>query len=440
MRSIFWTSKLRYRFIIFTLCFFSSRILVAFLLGSSRAFAPDEAGYVETFKSLYGLSESLGEFRSGAWWATNDFFLRVLYFPALALNVFGIESQTVLRIYSMLISYAAFSLLLFSGKAIFNKLSFWSTFTIAHVPTVILWTTLGLRESFILFALIILYLCMQGSNIFNLSYKIIFGVGVFVLVNTKLYLFIEFYISLCVFLSLSLFMRKFRIHSLLAVVIASICGLTFALGIQPVRSSIVNYANSILIGKPIVASNPLPELAQTGDTKPGHGDASLEVTRSTTERLLNDNLNSGSLAARIILEIKTLSIVSSEKSQNSVLTPANLSNGNEVVKSIFEFLLYPNFFRDNGTEFLNILGIFDFPFWIFTYALFIAAIFNIRGHGWSPNVIIWTMFALVFLIISTTIETNVGTALRHRFILIILLNFVIVESVKMLNPHARNRH
>lgn len=428
-------SNAQFRFFLFTFVFFGNRVILNLLLGPSRALAPDEDGYVETFKSIYELSENDGEFRSGAWWATSDFVLRAIYFPARILVFFGIEPQTALRIYSSMTAYVSFIAILHFGRAIFYSSTFWLTFIIANVPTVILWTTLGLRESFIFLSLTLLFLSIQGTNILKLPGKIAFGVGVGIFANVKVYLFIEFFFSLLVCFIVCLIVRKARKQAVIAIVFSSLFGFTFVLGNQPVVLSGVNYVKSISQERPDEQSNPQNFLSKEEPIKP-----SFNMSSSTTERLLDHKSNSTTLASKILLAIKSNHLFYSDKYENANLSPTNLSEFDKFIKSSINFLLYPNFFRDNGTVFLNVLGVFEFPFWLMIYIYFITSIALLRWNELSYSMLLGLVTVLVFIGVSATIETNIGTALRHRFVLILFLYFLILEATKILKSRTRKSH
>ena len=95
-------------------------------------------------------------------------------------------------------------------------------------------------------------------------------------------------------------------------------------------------------------------------------------------------------------------------------------SSNPSIKSSLKFLFVPFIFLDNGSLFLNIQSV-ETPVWLFIYALFFVGLYQIirKRRELDYAVTIATLFALEFVAISALTEINVGTALRHRSLLLI---------------------
>jgi len=102
------------------------------------------------------------------------------------------------------------------------------------------------------------------------------------------------------------------------------------------------------------------------------------------------------------------------------LQQAGLKKPLQVLKSSAKFLLIPFIFIDNGSLFLNIQSI-ETPIWLFIYGLFFVGLYQVahRRREFDYAVMMATLFALEFVAISALTEINVGTALRHRSLLLI---------------------
>ena len=86
-------------------------MLFAALLGRFFAFAPDEAGYLSTFRDLYGSSlETNPQYNSG-WIAAPKVFLWITYLPARILNLLGVPDILSIRILSIALSALSLYLL-----------------------------------------------------------------------------------------------------------------------------------------------------------------------------------------------------------------------------------------------------------------------------------------------------------------------------------------
>jgi len=112
------------------------------------------------------------------------------------------------------------------------------------------------------------------------------------------------------------------------------------------------------------------------------------------------------------------SVVENQKKLS--LQQAGLKNPLQVLESSAKFLLVPFIFIDNGSLFLNIQSI-ETPIWLFIYVLFFVGLYQVirRRRELDYAVMVATLFALEFVAISALTEINVGTALRHRSLLLI---------------------
>ena len=109
-----------------------------------------------------------------------------------------------------------------------------------------------------------------------------------------------------------------------------------------------------------------------------------------------------------------------ENQKQLALQQAGLKKPLKVLESSAKFLLVPFIFIDNGSLFLNIQSI-ETPIWLFIYGLFFFGLYQVirRRHELDYAVMIATLFAFEFVTISALTEINVGTALRHRSLLLI---------------------
>ena len=123
--------------------------------------------------------------------------------------------------------------------------------------------------------------------------------------------------------------------------------------------------------------------------------------------------------SKAAIVVETDKSVVENKKQLS-LQQAGLKKPLQVLESSAKFLLVPFIFMDNGSLFLNIQSI-ETPIWLFIYGLFFVGLYQIvrRRHELDYAVMMATLFAIEFVAISALTEINVGTALRHRSLLLI---------------------
>jgi hypothetical protein len=123
------------------------------------------------------------------------------------------------------------------------------------------------------------------------------------------------------------------------------------------------------------------------------------------------------------------SVVANQKKLS--LQQAGIKKPLQVLESSAKFLLVPFIFIDNGSLFLNIQSV-ETPVWLFIYSLFFVGLYLVlRGRReFDYAVMVATLFALEFVAISALTEINVGTALRHRSLLLIPILVIWVSRKK----------
>jgi hypothetical protein len=122
-----------------------------------------------------------------------------------------------------------------------------------------------------------------------------------------------------------------------------------------------------------------------------------------------------------------------ENKKDLSLQQAGLKKPAQVVESSLKFLLIPFIFKDNGSLFLNIQSI-ETPIWLLVYGVFFLALYRIfcQKHELDYSVFVAIIFSIEFVGLSALIEENVGTALRHRSLLLIPILVIWVARKK--NP------
>jgi hypothetical protein len=142
------------------------------------------------------------------------------------------------------------------------------------------------------------------------------------------------------------------------------------------------------------------------------------------------------ITAKLEAISKSAIVVESDKSvvanqKKLSLQQAGIKKPLQVLESSAKFLLVPFIFIDNGSLFLNIQSV-ETPVWLFIYALFFVGLYLVLGgrREFDYAVMIAALFALEFVAISALTEINVGTALRHRSLLLIPILVIWVSRKK----------
>jgi hypothetical protein len=408
------------------------------LLGNITAFAPDENVYKSIFSKLYSTgftSDVLGF--GGAW----EPWLRLVYLPAKLLTYLGFSDLIAARFLAITFSALATYLLIKIAKAngrddrVFKV----AIVVISFIPTVFLWSSIGLRESFLYLEIsAILYGYSKLKNSLDIRNTIFLGFALFSLAMTKNYIYILFlFATLITLFMFTLINRRNFLNHLLV--------LSFTLLPLAVNPTLIPAIGSFFLGQvskvervDVVDINNDGRCDNSEPCSSGNKDSNRLVATGgmTVHALLNQLEGSpSSFVARLanglgitakLRSISTNAIVLEtdkqvERNQKQLsLQQAGLKNPGQVLKSTAKFLLVPFIFIDNGSLFLNIQSV-ETPLWLFIYVLFFLGIYQLVRHRRKIDyaVAMATLFVFEFLVISALTEINIGTALRHRSLLLI---------------------
>jgi hypothetical protein len=204
--------------------FAGTHILLAALIGNSVVLAPDEGGYAYTFKNLYGESSDPNPQFSSGWISAPKIFLFLVYLPAKVFTLLGISDLLAIRLLSVILTsivfYGVISLASRNPRKTPDKVVSLSL-GIFFIPSTFFWTTVGLREAFIIWALFLcffgLFLYFSKQSFFNL---LIIVFGFYSLLSIKSYLWAGAALALLSFFPLA-FLKKISIKNLLLIVLSA---------------------------------------------------------------------------------------------------------------------------------------------------------------------------------------------------------------------------
>ena len=420
-------------------------VTFSILLGNITAFASDEGLYNKIFSQIYSpnfTSEVMGF--TGSW----EPWLRAIYLPAKLLTYTGISDLIASRLlaigYSTLATYLLVKIARSNERD--DRIFKVALIVISFLPTVFLWSSVGLRESFLYLEICsILFFLSRVKEHLDIKNMAGLGFAIFSLAMTKNYIFILFLFAFII--TLIVFSVKMRANFLNHILI-----LVLALSPLAVNPTLVPAISGYFSGQ--LAK---PESSIVGDINNDGRCDSLDLCGSETignidepnqklgnvatggmtiHLLLNQLENSpNTIAARLAksfgITSKLSAIVKSsvvvetsklviENQKKLSLKQAGLKHPDQMISSSLRFLFVPIIFVDNGSLFLNIQSI-ETPLWLFIYGLFFIGLFQLirRRRELDYAVLMATLFALEFVAISALTEINVGTALRHRSLLLI---------------------
>ena len=132
--------------------FVVAHTLFAIFLGRLYALAPDESGYLYTFNHIYVSDSNANPQYQSGWITAPKLFLWIAYLPAKLLNLLGVADYLSIRILSIALAVLSVYLLkgVFESQIKSTKIPAKLVFIFFLIPSVFLWTSVGLRESFIM--------------------------------------------------------------------------------------------------------------------------------------------------------------------------------------------------------------------------------------------------------------------------------------------------
>ena len=431
--------------IIAILTFFHLAFVVLF--DKVTAFAPDEANYIGVFSNLYGSDFSLDAYTG--WQEGSINALRIIYLPGKVIQIIGFSDFYAVRILSVL--YSMLSLFLLLKLAPVSKIlgipvRFWLAGAYSF-PSVFVWTSIGLRESFIFFSLVAIFYTLANPNNLNFrkQFLLLTAASTFFLIS-KIYLFSLLAICLVgstLFLSISRKKLQLRTFKLLSAFLVPL------LIFPSIATNIATVARGTIEVKLI---SPPPTGTTTG-TSPGTSTGTQMVpSRGQTLHDLSEQFDRNPFLSWVAsttglqsfidrrVESSYLPLSSTELFANATklqTEPASLRDPRSLLEGTYNFLFVPTPFLDNGSFFLNAQSYESFA-WYFYYLILICLIAGLIRRRYALNLVTLSssLFSIGFIAMSALVEINDGTSVRHRAVLLIgilimLANFQQKKPVRL---------
>jgi hypothetical protein len=453
-------------------------------LGRLFAFAPDESGYLYTFNNLYGQSADPNPQYQSGWITAPKAFLWVAYLPAKLLTLLGMPDYAAIRFLS--IALTLFSVLML--RKVYFKTSNQAKspdnwiFVAYLIPSVFLWTTVGLRESFII-AEITAFLVGLNYLWAGKSFKgaTLLAIGSYGLLSTKSYLWFCLMLATlmcCGIIVLQRVSKKLILKFLTA-------GLIIPLALFACTTSI--YALSFILKSDITetgnrsgdsitqiyvdgsgnpsgidgSGNPSGidgsgNPSGIGGGKPPKGEIQEEVklitfhgdyTLVALHFYLQDNPNSIFTKVLSVSKLKNkIEQIWSEKIKlgliyedveagsdtsslnGHILIPGQIGKPLSMVWPAFVFLFGPfPLVGDPGVA--AAVASFESTLWWLLYMALAFQFFRFRRSKFlqDPTMILSVIFTLGFIAFSALVEVNLGTSFRHRSVLLVPIIFMFLR-------------
>ena len=438
--------------------------IFAVLLGRLFAFAPDESAYIYTFNNIYKLPIGTSAQSGSGWITAPTVFLWIAYLPAKLLNLVGVPDYLAIRILSILLTVISLYLLLEIQRrsAITRKISQKLIFLVFLIPSVFLWTSVGLRESFII-AETVLFLTGLNFLFIGASKRgmLLLLSGSYGLISTKNYLWV------CLMVALILSVILFLVQGINRPQIMKLVIAGFVLPVALFAGTTSAYALDYILHSDISETG-----ARSGDSisqveveVPGSGSENGSENGSGTGPIkqlitfhgdytlialhfyLIDNPNAlFSKISRAIHLDKKIQSIWDEKIQAGLISDTNQVGKD--TSSLNGHILEPGKIRDPLSmiwpAFVFLCGPFPFigdpgiavgvaslesPLWWAFYLLVIFQFIRFRKVRFlrDPQILFTLIFLAGEIAFSALVEVNLGTSFRHRSILLVPLVFLYVR-------------
>jgi len=390
--------------------FFISHLFLIYLLGPTTAFAPDERIYLKVFENLYSKNFSLSDFHNG-WQFSSLTFLKIIYAPALFLVELGLDKLYAIRVLAIIFSF--FTLLTlckiyFLSNPSEKKVPIFILLGI-FLPSFFLWTTIGLRESFYFFFIISIFFVLLLYESKQLYIFLILLISLLCsLYLTKPHLFLLMMLAVIFAFFISTLKTKKVVRKNLLILIISLLPLVLFFNktedqIEVIKKQLKNYNNYL--------------------QNNANGSKIIKLDEDNIKSVTETEIFIESQRGNIMIfnVFDRLKIFESTKN-NTNYSHATISNPFSIVKASFHFLLWPNPLTDNGSIFLNFISV-EFVFWIFFYIKLILylILLKTKNHKLTFPQLVLVVFIIFFILFSALVETNLGTSLRHKSLLLLLI-------------------
>lgn len=438
------------------------RFFVILGVGNCSALAPDELSYI-SFAS--GKDHIVG-----LWTELNPVVGYLIFLPFRIFIHLGLSETYSIRFNSLffwvLSSYFIWKMLKVGDNIKLRIDLLFALLGFLFLPSYVLWTTLGLRESFISFG-IISFLYSITSTRSNLKISIFTSLAsILFLISIKRYLAVILVTSAILGILLSIAFGKinrnwfkYSIIAILVPVAVFQTGFVF---------SYMAHQDNVVSGSPNSNSSQPKKIEIISTTAQYLHQCKLEgnigfITGFLSRYLVKD-LSANSVSSKILdrssknsitedsssfiskdgyfkgqpmekpkldeVQSKT-KVIASESKTNLIITQSvsDYVQQNSVGKlaklkslpiNVLKYLFSPNFFDLSNSISIN-FSIIEFPYWIVLYILTLIFFVKSKSYLLRTDLAIFLVALILFIFLSALTETNLGTIIRHRSILILLI-------------------
>ena len=447
------------------LLFVVLHVLFAVFLGRMFAFAPDEGGYLQTFNMLYQLPSGNAQLVSG-WITAPTVFLWIAYLPAKIMSMCGVSDLLAIRFLSIFLLICTYVIIRTSYREVLNSRLRENSLLLSLfcIPSVFVWTSLGLREAFILISIALILKGLKSIDLDKTRIGLVSLIGgSYSLLCVKNYLWLCLVIGVVVssFIWFAFYRKKrfllFKTLGLILIPVVAFTGTTSVYALNFMFHTNINVAgerSGDSITKVIVSQE-----SGKSEVTPGkseiltfHGDYTLIAIHSFIEKHPDSALTKATNFLGISEKVddafrkkleqglirKNNGVPSESAARGShILEPGKLSNPISVVRASFLFLFGP-LPLSNFDGVIGRFGSIESPIWWLLYGVLLMQVMRVvvKKSGLTQTAVNSFGIFVVFIGFSSLVEVNLGTSFRHRSILLIPVLFLILE---LLPKHERKK-
>jgi len=431
------------------------------ILGKITALGIDEDGYLRVFQNVY--TENFDIKTQLSWPTDSKILLQLIYLPAKVISLLGMPDYLSIRLQSTFLFYITCWIVFKRITSTNFKLNVTLLALFMFSPSVFVWTSLGLRESYIFFWITITWLALNKLiENYSKRHLLLLFFGINGLATTKVYLFALVLIMASVTALFSLRYRKLKESIILLLMLYS--PLFLLPGIQ---SELTLGAKSLIQVEttPQSTSSDLETDQNYLDPDDNNSESSVnnqnpksfheemferEINEGLTLKLLMEQIDDNALLRSLLTRsgiLNRLNSVITEKSAERQMIPKNnefnngsLSNLDQLFVAVIKFLILPIPFIDNGSFLINLQSI-ESPFIYFSYIISCCMAYTVLKRRIPKTQLFYGLcfFAFIFTIQSALVEVNLGTLVRHRSILSLTIVLICVEASSRLSSSRRSQ-
>jgi hypothetical protein len=439
---------------------FIVRILGFFLLPSKPtvALAPDEGGYAEIARLV--ASEQPTTSYGGLY-----FISRTLVLPAAALNNLGVEPLSSVRIVASMYGVLTLILVAFLITQFVNKYSTYSELTLkrsnlitglffvfAFLPSHLLWSMLGLRESpmefWVLCSLSAIFLAVNLREKVTLPIALLLTISITLLFNTRPQ--VAWLLTVTILISL-IFNDKRRVSFTLALLtlIASGVGYSSVAVQRHDVFALVATDGSAIDGSAIDGSAIDGSACKDSKQKITFQGKEYQCTKTGTRTDLSNLQNPGEIIVNETISIPDRhkgNQVAAASAIQTLSCPVTEENKTDKYFCLVwrapymaaTFLFRPLIFIDT-TSTSSLIAAIENIAWLGAFVFIVVMIFKKRRLAFIGPLAPSLIFFVLYCVGAGSYEGNMGTAFRHKSLIlwVILLLLASVITVKK-RPKSRN--